>query len=158
MDTQLVLVHIHHCLLVQQFNIQLQHSANPLLPVNDEQDICNPTVNIILQLKCQLRSLSTYYQLQLHQYPLQVNFNFNINFHLNIKFHAKWMSDGHLTSMIVKLIFESIHRNSRILHASDTSLLHDSLKFEYMARALIIKFHIPHSISFRSTARKMFKL
>ena len=99
MDTQLVLVHIHHCLLVQQFNIQLQHSANPLLPVNDEQDICNPTVNIILQLKCQLRSLSTYYQLQLHQYPLQVNFNFNINFHLSIKFNAKWMSDGHLTSM-----------------------------------------------------------
>ena len=115
------MVHTHHCLLVQKFYIQLQHSANPLLSVNDEKDICNSTVYIILQLKCQLRSLSTYYQLQLHQYPLQVNFNFNIKFHLNIKFNQKWMSDGHLTSMIVKWIFESIYRNSRILQQGESA-------------------------------------
>ena len=157
MDTQLVLVHIHHCLLVQQFNIQLQHSANPLLPVNDEQDICNPTVNIILQLKCQLRSLSTYYQLQLHQYPLQVNFNFNINFHLSIKFNAKWMSDGHLTSMSnwylnpftgTREFFIPVVPRGFMVHWSS----------HIWPGRLFIKFHLPHSISFRSTARKIFKL
>ena len=82
-DTQLVLVHTHHCLLVQQFNIQLQlqHYANHLLPVyrqarylqfNSQHYFAIQIVNFD---HCQFKLHHNFssYQLQLF---ININFNF----------------------------------------------------------------------------------